>query len=82
MSPEHAREQPCAMCHRPPPSEAHHATFGRGLGQKADDSLCIPLCLWCHRDFHAAAGRFRSMDKAARRAWQEAHVSDPWDDIF
>lgn len=64
----------CAECRKPGPSEAHHPTYGRGMGQKADDNVCFPLCLKCHSDFHSAKGTFQNLNKEQRRAWQEAMV--------
>lgn len=36
----------CVICHRPPPSEAHHCRSG---GMARDDFKTIPLCTACHR---------------------------------
>ena len=36
------KEQPCAVCETPGPSEAHHIKQG-------EQYLCIPLCPDCHR---------------------------------
>lgn len=54
--------------------EAHHAGNDRGLGQKADDSTCVPLCVAHHREFHGATGYFKTMDKAMRRAWAKSAI--------
>ena len=35
---------PCIRCGVPGLSQAAHPNQGRGLGQKADDDLCFPLC--------------------------------------
>ncbi len=73
--PEHLarlRAMPCGMCDRPPPSDAHHSTHGRGTSQKTHDHLAMPLCHGCHMDFHGATGRFKGMTKAERRMWQAA----------
>jgi hypothetical protein len=48
----------------------------RGKGERAHDHDAFPLCFKCHRHFHDAAGPFREMDKAARRAWQDAQVGE------
>ena len=37
------KEQPCAVCSQPGPSEAHHIEQGLQW-------TCIPLCASCHRD--------------------------------
>lgn len=78
------------MCGRAPPSELHHSTARRGLGQRSSDHDGIPLCMLCHHEFHSACGAFRDMDKAARRKWQEDAVAkyqdyrwtDAIDDVF
>ena len=50
------RRKPCTVCHHPAPSEAsHHGP--RGMGIKASDFGCIPLCSRCHREWHQS-GRF------------------------
>jgi hypothetical protein len=36
------KEQPCSVCDKPGPSEAHHIRQG-------EQYLCIPLCSDCHR---------------------------------
>lgn len=69
------RSQPCAECRRRPPSELNHVTYGRGLGQKADDLLSFPLCTKCHSDWHDMRGTFWDMTKTQRRAYQERMVS-------
>lgn len=55
-------------------SEAHHAGNDRGLGQKADDSTCVPLCPQHHREFHGATGYFKTMTKEMRRAWAKSAI--------
>lgn len=69
---------PCCVTATPclGPVQAHHATYGRGRGQKVDDSLVFPLCLGHHRAFHDASGLFKSWTKARRREWQEAMVEE------
>lgn len=67
--------QPCAQCKTTYSVEAHHHTKGRGRGQRGSDREAFPLCKLCHHLFHAAAGIFRSMDKAARRKWQDDQVA-------
>jgi hypothetical protein len=67
------KRQPCLMrgvwgcCSGP--VEADHAG-PRGVGRKAHDSTCIPLCR-----YHHAASRFpRSWAQPQRRAWLHAAV--------
>lgn len=49
--------------------EAHHAGLDRGLGQRASDATCIPLCTLHHRAWHDAAPPFRALSQLERRAW-------------
>ena len=41
------RAQPCCACGRMP-SEAAHTGSDGGMGQKASDYSCVPLCTFCH----------------------------------
>ena len=53
------RSKPCLVPDCPFPSEtvkAHHAGV-RGLGQKADDRTCLPLCEQHHTEGSAAVHR-------------------------
>ena len=43
------RQQPCAACQHPAPSEAAHTGSDGGMAMKASDYSCIPLCSDCHR---------------------------------
>lgn len=46
---EHRREQPCAFCGAPAPSEAHHHP-ARGMGGRSiDDLKTVSVCTTCHR---------------------------------
>jgi len=46
------REHPCLKCGNPE-AVAHHEGFGqRGMGLKAPDTFCIPLCAKCHAARH------------------------------
>lgn len=69
------REQPCCCCGLRFPIEAHHSTVGRGLSQKTSDREAMPLCLFCHSDFHGALGHFAGWTKAMRKTWQLDMVS-------
>jgi hypothetical protein len=67
------KRQPCLMrgvwgcCSGP--VEADHAGL-RGIGRKAHDSTCIPLCR-----YHHGASRFpRNWSQVQRRAWLHAAV--------
>ena len=59
---------PCAVCGRNGAEAAH--TGRRGLGQKAPDEQCIPLCPRHHRDYPDA------LDIAGPRRFQEMHGID------
>lgn len=48
--------------------EADHAGR-RGIGQKADDRTCIPLCRNHHRERTDFSGTFRYHDHESMRAW-------------
>lgn len=54
--------------------EAHHAGV-RGLGQKAHDNTCIPLCTVHHRAWHDHRWPFSSMVKGERRDWALGMIS-------
>lgn len=74
-APEYARfvrGLPCCVCSRRP-VEAHHAGE-RGLGKRAHDETCIPLCREHHAAWHDAGPPFRGMTKEQRRAWSEAAI--------
>ena len=55
------------------PIEADHAGR-RGLGRKADDDTCIPLCQLHHHDRHAFAGVFRTWNQPMMRAFLERAI--------
>lgn len=43
---------PCACCMREGETQAAHPNHrGKGMGLKAPDYLCVPLCVTCHREF-------------------------------
>lgn len=57
----YVRSQPCCSCGAPGPSDPHHSGL-RGVGQKADDYSCVPLCRPCHErvtDTYALPGLTR-----------------------
>lgn len=64
------RAQPCIYCGALPPSEAHHVTWPRGLGQRSTDAHAVPLCHACHMSFHDGAGPFRDLDHEGRTTLQ------------
>lgn len=55
------------------PVEADHAG-DRGLGQKADDSTCIPLCRGHHRERTDHTGTFSPLTRDEARAWRTAAI--------
>src|SRR5574342_234692 len=50
------------------PVQAHHAG-ARGLGQKASDDTCIPLCERHHESWHSVRAPFDVMGRLGRRVW-------------
>ena len=48
------RDLPCCVCNRDGPSDPHHphGVGYRGVGTKAPDIWCIPLCRQHHDDLH------------------------------
>ena len=56
-------------------TEAHHAGR-RATGRKADDDTCIPLSMYCHRWWHAAAGPFAGWTRDRRRTWADARITE------
>lgn len=69
----------CIRCHAEGPSEAAHMPIGaRGMGLKAPDSSCVPLCRACHQWFdggvtpHATKAQRRGLAVVWVRATQLA----------
>lgn len=56
-------------------THAHHATGGKGLGQKNDDSRTFPLCTLHHTERHSFSGFFQDFDKPRLRAWEAEQVA-------
>lgn len=52
------KQQDCANCMAPGPSDPHHAiSMGMGgMGMTAPDLMLIPLCRGCHTDLHHSSG--------------------------
>lgn len=69
------REQPCHACGGINLIHAHHSTVGRGLSRKTSDRETIPLCAWCHDEFHNARGCFKGWSRQRRTLWQNEAVS-------
>lgn len=55
------------------PLQAHHAG-SRGVGQRAPDDTCIPLCRRHHQAWHDLLPPFRGMSRDERRAWRDAQI--------
>lgn len=56
------------------PVEAHHA--GRhGVGQKAADDTCIPICQDGHRQLTDLSGVFRDWPRGWLRQWQDLQIA-------
>ena len=55
---------PCANCMRTDSVQAAHPNHrGKGMGIKAPDCWCVPLCVDCHREFDQGM----KWDKATKR---------------
>ena len=65
--------QPCNQCGAQRGCDAHHRT-GAGMGMRAHDHLAMPMCRYCHDTFHASSGSFKTMEKQARRAYQDEAI--------
>jgi len=52
---------------------AHHAGE-RGLGKRAHDETCVPLCSTHHRAWHDLHQPFRHMPRPERMAWIAAQI--------
>src|SRR5450631_1524837 len=61
------REMPCIACGIEGQSEAAHTGRDGGMGQKASDYSCVPLCADCHTQ---APGAYHRIGK---RAFEERH---------
>jgi hypothetical protein len=57
----------------PGPIHAHHAGY-RGVGQKADDTSCIPLCWFHHASWHDCCGPFNGWTHDQRADWAAAQI--------
>lgn len=78
---------PCAVSVDPPDParvtrcsgvvEADHAGE-RGLGRKADDRTCIPMCTGHHRERTDHAGSFRGLSRGQARTWRERAIDRTW----
>jgi hypothetical protein len=64
------REMACISCGIEGRSEAAHTGTDGGMGQKASDYSCIPLCAGCHTrradSYHRIAGGRRGFERRYR----------------
>lgn len=56
------------------PIHAHHAGVRPGMGIKADDMSCIPLCAIHHHELHSLGGSFGPRYIPNLRLWQDQAV--------
>jgi hypothetical protein len=71
------KAQPCLMSPHGGCSgviEADHAGLDRGIGQKAHDNTCVPLCSQHHHDRHNFTGPFKNWTQERMRAWRELAI--------
>lgn len=47
----------------------------RGIGQKADDSTCAPMCTGHHRERHDHCGSFKYCTKEQLRGWRKRAIA-------
>lgn len=81
--PDSRREHAAAATHTPcsGPVEADHMGR-RGMGQKADDRTCVPICRGHHGERHAHAHTFKHLNRDELRAWRTAaieHTQAAWE---
>lgn len=62
---------PCACCFREGMTQAAHPNHrgGKGMGFKADDCLCVPLCVDCHREFDQGSRWGKQEKREMMDAW-------------
>lgn len=56
------------------PVEADHQG-ARGMGQKADDRTCVPMCSSHHKQRHAHNGAFKHLTRDELRAWRTEAIA-------
>jgi hypothetical protein len=47
----------------------------RGLGQKADDRTCAPMCTWHHRERTDHTGSFKHVTRDHERGWRSRAIA-------
>lgn len=55
--------------------DPHHAGDDRGLGQKASDDTCIPMCRKHHTEIEDVTGAFKGWIKEMLRSWQDEKIA-------
>ncbi len=68
---------PCIVCRIEGYSQAAHPNFGRGLGQKASDLDCFPLCCTRpgHMGHHAEHDLLIEMTRDERRELERGYIA-------
>jgi hypothetical protein len=68
---------PCAHCGKAGPSQAAHADEGKGLGMKACDLTCYPLCADSpgRRGCHSVIGASGAFTRDQRRALEAGYAA-------
>jgi len=56
--------------------EANHAGEKPGMGLKASDSTCIPMCSLHHKDWSEHRGLFALWTREERRAWADSVIKE------
>lgn len=62
-------ELACILCHKPGPSQCAHPNAGKGMGIKASDLECFPLCPDCHREFDQGALFTKAERREIEQRW-------------
>ena len=57
-------------------TEPHHAGKKPGVGLKAADDTCIPLCVRHHRELEDKSGFFKGWAKDEMRTWEDAMIAE------
>ncbi len=65
----------CGDCNPVWPCDGHHAGQ-RGLGQRAHDHTCVPLCRLHHTAWHDAHPPFRGWNANKRREWSAVVIAE------
>ena len=61
----HVASQPCMACGYHQSQAAHISVGNFARGMKADDTLCIPLCVECHDHFDGRRSGLYTNQKSA-----------------